>query len=245
MCIRDSDKGFTYKVYDSGYDNQIVDWSYNNPDNVSVTEGGVKQQVSREVWCNENLKKHYENLKKKYYGKPPSHLRTYEDCITENISDILLVCDFLMARHLLAQKPDEFKAKVVLTAYDGSLKSFEDGQVAIYYRFNLDAVVQHESGVKTAVFMQGDTLGKTNIKITIQLPPTSCVPGNRDYENLQAWYKRNRSVLIKYGFELSSGLPDEIPFFRGKLQADYGDSLNKTSHHPRKNGKSGNQAGDY
>jgi hypothetical protein len=235
--------GFTYELYDPGYDNQIVDWSYADPDNVSVTKGGVEQQVGREVWCNENIKKHYENLKKKYYGKPPSHLSTYEDCITENISDILLVCDFLMARHLLA--PDEFKAKVNLTAYDGRLKSFKDGPIVIYYRFDLEAVVQHESGVETAVVMQGNTFGETNIEITIQLPPTSCIPGNPDYENLQAWYKRNRSVLIKSGFELSSGLPDEIPFFRGKLQADYGNSLNKTSHHPRKNGKSGNQAGDY
>jgi hypothetical protein len=150
-----------------------------------------------------------------------------------------------MAKHLLARKPDEFKAKVNLTAYDGSLKRFGHRQVVIYYRFDLDAVVQHESGVNTAVFMQGDTFGTTNIKITIQLPPTSCVPGNPDYENLQAWYKRNKSVLIKSGFKLSSDLPDEIPFFRGKLQADYGDSLNKTSHHPRKNEKSGNQAGDY
>jgi len=228
-------EGFTYAVYDPGYDRQIVAWSYTDPDNICVQKGKVERVVDRKVWCDKNLEK--------YCRKPLSYPRTYKDCITANIADILLVCDFLMARRLLA--PDEFKANVVLAAYDGNLKSFEDGQSAIFYRFDLDAVVQHESGVETAVFMQGDTLGRTKIETTIQLPPTSCVPGNPDYENLQAWYKQNRSVLRKSGFELSSGLPDKIPFFRGKLQADYSDSLNKRSHHPRKGGKSELQGGDF
>jgi len=237
LCLSFNDKGLSYEVYDSGYDNQIVHWSYTDPDNIHVKEGGVKWVVDREVWCNENLEK--------YYGKSISYPNTYEDCITANISDILLVCDFLMLRHLLAPKPDEFKANVVLRAYDGNLESLEGGQVAIYYRFVLDAVVQHESGVKTAVSMEGDTVGETNIEITVQLPPTSCVPGNQDYENLKEWYKQNCSALLKSGFKLSSGLPDEIPFFRGKLQADYSSVLDKTRHNPRKNGKSGLQGGDY